>query len=110
MAGYDGSFRETLRSLGGRARELRLGRNVRQEELASRAGVGIATIRRFEKTGSASIENILRIATVLDADQAFDRLFEAPPYASLDEALAQPAGTRRKRAPRAKSSERVSRR
>lgn len=72
----------------------------RQAELADRAGVGVATIHRFEKTGAASIENVLRIATALNAEAAFDKLFEVPPYASLDEALARPAVAARRRAPR----------
>jgi transcriptional regulator with XRE-family HTH domain len=102
MIDYGTSFQETLQGIGERARRLRLMRDLRQEELATRAGVGIATVRRFEKTGAASIENVLRIATVLHAEGAFEKLFEAPPYASLDEALAQPEATRRRRAPRAK--------
>jgi len=102
MTDYGTSFQETLRGVGERARQLRLIRELRQEELATRAGVGISTVRRFEKTGSASIENVLRIATVLNADSAFEKLFEAPPYASLDEALARPEATHRQRAPRPK--------
>jgi transcriptional regulator with XRE-family HTH domain len=102
MIDYGTSFQETLQGIGERARRLRLMRDLRQEELATRAGVGIATVRRFEKTGAASIENVLRIATVLNAEGVFEKLFEAPPYASLDEALAQPAATQRRRAHRAK--------
>jgi transcriptional regulator with XRE-family HTH domain len=99
---YGKSFQETLRALGVRARHLRLIRQLRQEELATRAGVGIATVRRFEKTGTASIENVLRIATALNADRAFDKLFEPPAYASIEEALARPDGVARQRAPKAK--------
>jgi transcriptional regulator with XRE-family HTH domain len=75
-------------------------RQLTQDELAVRAGVGVATVRRFEKTGTASIENVLRIATALNAEAAFEKLFEAPAYASLDEALARPTITTRRRAPR----------
>jgi len=99
MIAYEGLL-ETLRALGGRARQLRLVRGLPQEELAEHAAVGLATVRRFEKTGRASIENVLRIATALGAERAFDQLFEAPPYASLDEALARPAVTARRRARR----------
>lgn len=102
MIDYGTSFQETLQGVGERARRLRLMRDLRQEELATRAGVGIATVRRFEKTGAASIENVLRIATVLNAESVFEKFFEAPPYASLDQALAQPEATQRRRAPRAK--------
>jgi transcriptional regulator with XRE-family HTH domain len=97
---YKDTLQETLRALGARARQLRLLRNLRQEELAERAGVGVATVRRFEKTGTASIEGVLRIAAALGAEQAFDMLFEAPAYASLDEALARPKLAQRQRAPR----------
>ena len=86
--------------MGERAKHLRLLRKLGQEELAARSGVAIATIHRFEKTGVASIKNILRIATALRAEAAFDKLFEAPTYTSLDEALARPEPHQRQRAPR----------
>lgn len=93
---------DILHALGERAQQLRLIRGLRQEELAARAGVGIATVRRFEKTGAASIQNVLRIATALGAELAFDNLFEAPQFASIDEALSRSAITRRRRAARSK--------
>ena len=77
-------------------------RKLRQVELAVRAGVGVATIHRFEKTGTASLENVLRIAMALQAEAGFDKLFEAPAYSSLDEALARPEVATRQRAPRRK--------
>lgn len=102
MIDYKSSFRETLCGLGERARQLRLLRSMRQEEVAARAGVGVATVHRFEKTGTASLENVLRIATALNAEAGFEKLFELPAYASLDEALARPDVTARRRAPRRK--------
>lgn len=90
-------YSHALRELGTRARELRLLRALKQEELASRAGVGVMTVRRFEQTGRASLENVLRIAMALGVDEAFDQLFQLPKYRSLDEALVRPAATTRKR-------------
>lgn len=100
MIDYRRPFHETLRAIGERAKQLRLLRKLRQAELATRAGVGVATIHRFEKTGTASLENVLRIATALNADAAFNKLFEAPAYASLEEAISRPEITPRRRAPR----------
>jgi hypothetical protein len=60
----------------------------------------VATVHRFEKTGTASIENVLRIATALRAEAGFEKLFEAPAFTSLDEALARPVAAKRQRAPR----------
>jgi len=94
------AFHETLKALGERARQLRLHRRLRQEELAARAGVGVATVQRFEKSGTASVENVLRIASALNAEAAFALLFAPPAYASLEEALAIPGAPRRQRAPR----------
>lgn len=100
MIDYRKPFGHTLAALGARARQLRLLRELGQDELAFRAGVGVATVRRFEKTGTASIENVLRIAAALDADPAFEQLFALPTYTSLDEALARDAKVTRQRAPR----------
>jgi len=102
VVSYRESFGDTLKAMGERARQLRLIRKIRQSELSERAGVGLMTIRRFEQTGVASSENVLRIATALDAEAAFDALFAPPPYGSLDEALARPALIARRRAPRQK--------
>lgn len=99
---YQKSFAETLHAVGERARQLRLLRALRQEEVAARAGVGVATVHRFEKSGTASIENVLRIATALHAEAGFEKLFELPAFTSLDEALARPERTTRRRAPRRK--------
>ncbi len=97
MIDSDASFGDQLRALGERAAQLRLLRQLRQDELAARAGVGVVTVRRFEKTGRASLENALRIATALNAEAGFERLFEQPPYRTLDEALARPDALRRRR-------------
>jgi transcriptional regulator with XRE-family HTH domain len=94
------SFAGTLAALGERARQLRLLRELRQDELASRAGVGVATVHRFEKTGTAALENVLRIAAALGAEDGFERLFEAPPYASIDDALARTEKPKRRNARR----------
>lgn len=91
---------EVLVELGARARALRLLRDLSQGELAERAGLGVATIQRFEKTGHVSLENVYRIAIALSAEEGFAKLFEPPAYTSLDEALARPAKVGRQRARR----------
>lgn len=84
------SYSDTLARLGERARALRIIRQLQQADVATRAGVGIATVRRFERSGRASMENVLRIATVLAVDAAFDALFALPRYRTLDEVLTRP--------------------
>ncbi len=91
------SYAVALRRLGDRARALRLARDLQQDELATRAGLAPSTVMRFEQTGRASIENVLRIATALGADEPFDALFAPPKYRSIDEALAPTASPPRQR-------------
>src|SRR5687767_4245553 len=91
------SYGDALRQLGRRARGLRIIRALKQDELASRAGLTRGTVARFERTGKTSVENVLRIAMVLGAEEGFDKLFEPPKYRTLDEALARPAPETRQR-------------
>lgn len=91
------SYEDVLRRLGERARSLRAIRQLQQADVAARAGIGIATVKRFERTGRATTENALRIATALAADAAFETLFEPPRYRTLDEALNRPEPALRKR-------------
>ncbi len=91
-------FEQILLAIGERAKQVRLMRNLSQHELALRAGVGSATVQRFERTGHISMENALRIAFALEVDDGFRQLFERPKYGSLDEALAEPKRAGRKRA------------
>jgi transcriptional regulator with XRE-family HTH domain len=91
------SYEEALREIGERARQLRFLLNLKQAELAEKAGVSEGTIKRFEHTGSASIENVLRIATALGAASGFEKLFEAPKYRSIDDALSRDQAKTRQR-------------
>lgn len=91
------SYSLVLQDLGRRARQLRLLRNFQQKEVARRAGVTPGTVHRFEATGRASMESVLRIAMALSADAPIAKLFEPPKYLSIDEALARPKVLERKR-------------
>ena len=91
------TYGESLAALGRRARDLRILRQLRQSDLAARAGVAPGTVVRFERSGHASLENVLRIASVLRVDDGFERLFELPKYRTLDDALAQPKAAQRQR-------------
>ncbi|MDT8437332.1 MAG: helix-turn-helix transcriptional regulator [Gemmatimonadota bacterium] len=76
---------DIARVLARRVKVLRLDRGWTQRELAERAGVALATYRRFERTGRISLERLLRLALVLDALGGFHQLFVRPPAQSLEE-------------------------
>ena len=83
-------------ALATRAKTRRLEMNLTQEGLSVRAGIPLATYRRFERTGKISLEGLLHVAYALDALDDFDTLFSAPRYASLDEALIAAHNTRKR--------------
>ena len=91
---------EIGRLLAGRVRALRLERGWTQQEMAERAGLTLATYRRFERTGRIALERLLRIAVILDAREGFDHLFALPParsLADLAERTRQPSRKRGRR-------------
>jgi HTH-type transcriptional regulator / antitoxin HipB len=88
---------DIARSLAGRVRTLRLQRGWTQQEIAERSGLTPATYRRFERTGRISLERLLRIAVVLDAQGRFAQLFEIPTAQSLAELVERTRRATRKR-------------
>ncbi len=98
VADYFLSIGDTLSSLGARIQRLRLSRNVTQQELATKAGVGLKALRRLESAGKGTLENAVRVAVALGAQDAFSALFETPPFNSLAEVEAQQAVATRRRA------------
>ncbi|HEY0797714.1 MAG TPA: helix-turn-helix domain-containing protein [Candidatus Baltobacteraceae bacterium] len=91
--------KELAVEIGARARQLRLRRGLRQADVAERARLSLATIRRFEATGEASLGAVLRIATVLGVEKTLIGLFSPPPQ-SIEELEAWYPRENRKRAHR----------
>lgn len=75
-------MREEIRS---RAKELRLHLNWKQETLAERAGVSLGSLKRFETSGKASLELVLRIAHAMQCLDDFGKLFPVPSARSIEE-------------------------
>ncbi len=71
--------------LGAKAKALRLTAGWKRTTLAERAGVTEASLKRFERTGQASLELVLRVAFALGRLTEFEGLLEPPPARSLDE-------------------------
>ena len=76
---------EMGKSLADRAKALRLGKGWTRETLASRAGVSVSSFKRFETTGKASLELVLKVAGALARLDEFGRLLQPPPARSIEE-------------------------
>lgn len=76
---------DVARQLADRIKALRLSRNWKRLTLAERSGVSEASVKRFERTGQISLENLLKLAFTLDRLEELTALFAPAPAASIQE-------------------------
>ncbi len=89
-----------LKGIALRSRDRRLELNLTQKGLASKAGVSLGTLKRFENSHEISVKHLIMIALVLDATEEFERLFSKRQFESLDEVLKITKGKKRERGSR----------
>jgi len=80
---------EAGKALAERAKALRLQKAWTRATLARRAGVGSASLKRFETTGAASLELVLKVAFALGRLEDFALALEPPAANSLVELQAR---------------------
>lgn len=92
---------DILLEIAERFKARRLGMNLSQEGLATRAGVSWSSLKRFERTGLIALDSLLRIALVLDCLGDFDKLAsDSLPLGenkTLDDILSEPKAKTRKK-------------
>jgi transcriptional regulator with XRE-family HTH domain len=84
-----------IKSVAAKVKQRRLESNLTQKELAGKSGISLASYIRFERTGEISFHSLLKIATVLNAENDFNLLFSNKIYNSIEDILNQ--GKTRKR-------------
>ncbi len=97
MARYDDWDDQTvLAEVGERIRDLRLNRNVSQEELSERSGVSTRTISQIESGGNTSLETLIKLMRALGVLDRLDVMF--PDEGPSPIQLLELQGRRRRRA------------
>jgi transcriptional regulator with XRE-family HTH domain len=86
---------ELLAELGAAIRTRRVAQQWSQEEAAVRAGMGVRTWRRMEKTGQATVESLVQAAVALRCEETLALLFPAPAAASMNDLLARQMESRK---------------
>jgi|SRR5450830_1639425 len=76
---------EIARELGKNAESLRLSKNLSRKTLAEQSGVSESSIKRFEYTGSITLESMILLATALDELTPMMSLFKPSNPSSIDE-------------------------
>lgn len=67
--------------------QLRRRRKISQKELASRSGVSLGSLKRFEQTGEISLQSFTKLAIALGVEEELEALFREVPFQSIDEVL-----------------------
>jgi transcriptional regulator with XRE-family HTH domain len=83
--------------LAKRARKARLASNLTQSGLASRAGVSLGSLKRFEQTGEISLSSLAKLAFALRMEHDFEDIFSPRRSETLDELLTAESKASRKR-------------
>ena len=87
---------EVAQQLAARVKARRLELNLTQEGMAIRAGIKVATYRRFEQTAEISLRGLLQVAFALDALSDFNALFSQRRYETLEDVLNEQNLTRKR--------------
>lgn len=91
---------EVAAELACRVRALRLAREWKQSTLAENAGVTLASLRRFERTGKISLQSLLKLSFALGRLSDYEGLLHPLQATSLAELEARSSARRRKRGSR----------
>lgn len=90
-----------MEELGQRLAQLRLAKNLTQQELAQQAGIGLRTLQRLENgSAAAQLSSFIRVCRALGQMQLLDRLLPEATVSPL--ALLQREGEKPQRASRRK--------
>ena len=93
------------KQIGGRAKALRIQRQLTQQVLARRVGVSTKTVAKFENYGKIDLQLLIKIAAVLGALPNFEQLFnlsDVEHATTLDELLPKTIARKRAFSPRLK--------
>ena len=84
-------------SSASRAKQRRVALRLTQAEAAQKAGLSLATYRRFEQKGQITLTGLLQIAFALDCMSDFKALFATQSWATMDDMLKQTQQSQRVR-------------
>ena len=91
---------ELARELAKRLKSLRLTQGFKRQTLADRAGVTVASLKRFETIGKGSLALLLKVSFALGRLDEFEDLLQPPPARSMADIERQSVKTLPKRGKR----------
>lgn len=80
-----------------RVKQRRLEKGWTQNMLATKAGVSLASYRRFESSGEISLHSLVMLAFALEMTDEFETLFSRKTYQSIDDIVKADQAKQRRR-------------
>ena len=84
---YQKTWTEINNDIAQKIVRLRKRKKITQKQLASRSGVSLGSLKRFEQSGEISLQSLTKIAIALDVENELEDLFNNVPFASIEEVI-----------------------
>lgn len=84
---YQKTWNEIDNDIANRMVKLRKRRKITQKALATKSGVSLGSIKRFEQSGEISLQSLTKLAIALEVEGELDTLFDSVPFQSIEEVI-----------------------
>ncbi len=91
---------EITSEIASRVRKRRKELRLTQAQMASKAGMSLASYKRFEQKGLIALDSLVKIAIACGCESDFDELFAKRQYLSIQEVIDERAASKRREAHR----------
>lgn len=86
------------KTIAGDFRKRRVEKGITREDIASKSGVALSNIVRFERKGLISLTNLIHLAIALGYTSEIKNIFNQPKYSTMEELLQIRKNTGKKKA------------
>ncbi len=84
---YQKTWTEINNDIAQKIVRLRKRKIITQKQLATRSGVSLGSLKRFEQSCEISLQSLTKIAIDLDVENELEDLFNNVPFASIEEVI-----------------------
>ena len=84
---YQKTWKDINIELAKRMVQLRKRKKISQKVLATKSGVSLGSVKRFEQTGEISLQSFTKLAIALEVEGELEALFCEVPFGSIEEVL-----------------------
>ena len=84
---YQKTWKEINIEIAKRMVQLRKRKKISQKVLATKSGVSLGSVKRFEQTGEISLQSFTKLAIALEVEGELEALFSEVPFGSIEEVI-----------------------